>query len=251
MWSQERRRRILAMLEGSGQVSTQNLADLLEVSRETIRRDLLDLEGEGLARRVHGGAVRPDDAPEAPFRQRVVTQRRAKREIARKAVSLVKPGQCLMIDAGSTTAAFAEELARISGIMVVTNSLTIANTLQAAESDIELLLLGGYLLTDVPATYGELTLSEIRRFTADFAFVGPVSVDERGAYDFALHEAEVATAMIERSQQTVVLADSSKLGRPSRVRYCEAGSISVLISDSGAEAGALAELRGGGIGAIL
>ncbi|WP_333683160.1 DeoR family transcriptional regulator [Pontibaca methylaminivorans] len=89
MWSQERRRRILAMLEGSGQVSTQNLADLLEVSRETIRRDLLDLEGEGLARRVHGGAVRPEERPEAPFRQRVGTQRRALREFARKAVSLV------------------------------------------------------------------------------------------------------------------------------------------------------------------
>lgn len=240
------------MLESSGQVSAHALANMLNVSRETIRRDLLDLEHEGKARRIHGGAVLlPEDAREAPFSRRVTTQKRAKREIARKAIKLVAPGQCIMVDAGSTTAALAGELALLSGITIITNSLIIATTVQGAGSDIELLLLGGRMLTDVPATYGELTLSEIRRFNADLAFVAPVAVNGEGAYDFALHEAEVATAMIERAAQTVVLADASKLNRTSRVRYCDPDRISTLITDTSADAGTLETLASCGIGTII
>lgn len=251
MWSQERHRRILSMLETNGQISTVALATVLDVSRETIRRDLLELEQGGKARRVHGGAVRPQGALEPPFSKRITTQRRAKRDIARKAVALIAPGQCIMVDAGSTTAVFAQELTRLSGITVITNSLTIAGTLQGAECDIELLLLGGRLMTDVPATYGELTLSEIRRFSADLAFVAPVALDTEGAHDFALHEAEVAAAMIERAEQAVVLADSSKLGLTSRVRYCGPEQISSLVTDAGADPAVLAVLARGGIGTIL
>ncbi len=251
MWSRERHRRILSTLESSGQVSTHALADMLNVSRETVRRDLVELEDGGKVQRVHGGAMLFGGAPEAPFSQRVITQRGAKREIARKAVGLIEPGQCIMIDAGSTTAIFAQQLANLSGITVITNSLTIATTVQAAVGDIELLLLGGRLLTDVPATYGELTLSEIRRFRADLTFVAPVAVDHEGAHDFALHEAEIATAMMERADRTVVLADASKLNRTSRVRYCEPEQISILVTDGAADPDTLELLASSGIGNIL
>lgn len=251
MWSRERHRRILSMLESNGQVSALALAGMLDVSRETIRRDLRDLEQDGKVMRIHGGAVLPGDEPEAPFSQRVTTRPRAKREIARKAVRLIEPGQCIMIDAGSTTANFAQELISLSGITVITNSLTIASAVQGAGCDIELLLLGGRLLTDVPATYGELTLSEIRRFKADLAFVAPVAIDGEGAYDFALHEAEVGAAMVERADQTIVLADASKLNLTSRVRYCGPEKIATLVTDSTASDDTLAMLAKSGIGNIL
>ena len=250
MWAHDRHQRILAMLDARGQVGAQNLADLLGVSRETIRRDLLDLDRAGRVRRVHGGAVLPEAAPEAPFANRMTTHLRAKREIARKAVGLIGPGQCVMIDAGSTTAIFAQELARLSGITVITNSLAVANTVQGAGGGIDLLLLGGRMFADVPATFGELTLSEIARFRADLAFVAPVAVDLDGAHDFALHEPEVARAMSGRAGRVAVLADRSKLGRASRVRCIETGRIGALVTDGGADAGFLAGLRGRGIEVI-
>ncbi len=251
MWSRERHRRILSMLESNGQVSALALAGMLDVSRETIRRDLCALEQDGKVLRIHGGAVMPGEMPEAPFSQRITTRQRAKREIARKAARLIAPGQCIMVDAGSTTASFAQDLIRLSGITVITNSLTIAGAVQGAGCDIELLLLGGRLLTDVPATYGELTLSEIRRFKADFAFVAPVAIDGEGAYDFALHEAEVGRAMVERAEQTVVLADASKLNMTSRVRYCGPEKISTLVTDSAADPDTLELLAKSGIGSII
>lgn len=252
MWVRDRHRRILAILENSGQVSAPALARLLDVSRETIRRDLLELEHEGKARRIHGGAILPSDQlHEPPFQQRVATHQRAKSEIARKARRLIAPGQCIMVDAGSTTAALATELAQLSDIMIITNSLAVATAVQGAGADIELVLLGGRMLTDVPATMGELTLSEIRRFHADLAFVGPVAVDAKGAYDFALHEAEVATAMIGQAARTVVLAHASKLNRTSRVRYCSCDQISTLVTDSAADAATLEALARSEIGAIL
>lgn len=251
MWARERHRRIQSMLKNSNQVSTHLLADALNVSRETIRRDLLDLERRGIVQRVHGGAILPQEQPEAPFHQRVVTNRDAKHQIALKAAKLIKPGQCIMVDAGSTTAIFAQELIRFSNLTVITNSLTIASTIQAADCDIDLLLMGGRMSTDVPATYGELTLSEIRRFSADLALLAPVALNSKGAWYFALHEAELATTMIDCAKHTVMLADASKLQRPSRVICCELDRIGTLITDDAAEPAAVKALRSAGVSAIL
>ena len=88
MWAKERRQRILAMLAANQQVSANDLAGMLGVSRETVRRDLLDLEEIGKVARVHGGAVLPEARTEDPFQQRMATQIRAKSEIAKKAVGL-------------------------------------------------------------------------------------------------------------------------------------------------------------------
>jgi len=168
MWAKERHQRILSMLATNQQVSANDLAGMLSVSRETVRRDLLDLEEAGQVNRVHGGAVLPEPCTEEPFRQRMSARIRAKKDIARKAASLIRPGQTIMVDAGTTTAIFGQELAKLTGVSVITNSLDIATTLQGAGKDV--LLLGGRLATDVPATVGELTLSEIRRFRADLCF---------------------------------------------------------------------------------
>ena len=141
MWAQERHQRILSMLAASRQVSANDLAEMLSVSRETVRRDLLDLEKTGQVNRVHGGAVLPEPRTEEPFRQRMTVQLRAKSEIARKAAGLIQPGQTILVDAGTTTAIFARELAKLSGVSVITNSLDVATTLQGAGK--EVLLLGG------------------------------------------------------------------------------------------------------------
>jgi len=232
MWSKDRHQRILSLLHSNQRVSANDLADVLGVSRETVRRDLLELELAGLAERVHGGAVLPSKEGEAPFEARKNAHSRAKRTIARNAVSLMAPGSSIMVDAGTTTTTFGEVLAKLAGIMVVTNSIDIAQTIRAAGSDINLILLGGQIVSDVPATYGEMTLSEIARFNVDQAFIAPVAVDAtRGAFSYELSEAEVARAMVAQASRTVLLCDHSKLGATSRVRFCEPHQITTLVTD--------------------
>ncbi|CTQ43616.1 MULTISPECIES: DeoR/GlpR family DNA-binding transcription regulator [Stappiaceae] len=242
MWAKERHRLILSMLSASQQVSANDLAQMLNVSRETVRRDLLDLEESGQVSRVHGGAVLPEPRSEEPFRQRMTTQIRAKSEIARKAAGLIQPGQTILVDAGTTTALFARELAKLSDLSVITNSIDIATTLQGAGKDV--LLLGGRMAADVPSTVGELTLSEIRRFRVDLCFSAPVGVHPvKGAFFYDLQEAEISKAMAAQAQQTVILADQSKLGKTSRVQALEAGEIGRLVTNRAATEEQVAAFR--------
>ncbi|NVK20316.1 MAG: DeoR/GlpR transcriptional regulator [Methylocystaceae bacterium] len=236
MLATERHKHILTFLKANKQVSANELADMLNVSRETVRRDLKDLEFGGKIKRVHGGAILTGPGSEAPFETRKTNNMGAKREIARSAAELVRPGTSLFIDAGTTTSTFARELAKIPEIMVVTNSIEIATHIKSVGNKIDVLLLGGSIVTDVPATFGELTLDEIRRFNLDLAFIAPVSVDAKsGAYSYDYREAEIARAMISQSVKLVTLADSSKIGKTNRVHHCNAEDISILVTDSKAD----------------
>jgi DeoR family transcriptional regulator, fructose operon transcriptional repressor len=249
MWAKERHQRILLMLGANQQVSANDLAEMLGVSRETVRRDLLDLEEVGKVARVHGGAVLPEPRSEDPFRQRMATQVRAKTEIAKKAVGLVQPGQTIMVDAGSTTAVFARELAKVSGVSVITNSLDVATTLQAGGLDA--VLLGGRIAADVPATVGELTLSEIRRFEVDICFSAPVALHPaKGSFFYDLQEAEISIAMAAQAAQKVVLAHHTKLGATSRVRAWDVDGIGTLVTNRAAPDEMLGQFRDAGIEVI-
>ncbi len=249
MWAKDRHQRILSMLAANRQVSANDLADMLNVSRETVRRDLLALAETGQVNRVHGGAVLPETRSEEPFRQRMTAKRRDKSEIARTAARLIRPGQTIMVDAGTTTAIFARELAKLSDVSVITNSLDIATTLQGAGR--EVLLLGGRMAADVPATVGELTLSEIRRFHADLCFSAPVAVHPAmGAFFYDLQEAEIAITMVAQARRSVLLADQGKLGETSRVRSWETGEIGTLVTNPAADADHLAAFREAGVDVV-
>ena len=252
MWSKDRHQKIMSLLEAQHRVSTDILADDLDVSRETVRRDLLELEAEGLVKRVHGGAVLPHPAPEQPFKKRMSSQLRAKKAIAKRAAKLISPGQCIFIDAGTTTSVFAQELARLTDVLVLTNSIDIATTIHQSEHDLKVVLLGGQVVSDVPGTYGELTLSEISRFNADVAVMSPVALHaEHGAANFDLHEAEVARAMIAQSAKLIMLADHDKLGTTSRVQYCVPDQIDVLITSTNSTKEQLKALSKSGVKQII
>ncbi|MEI4474108.1 DeoR/GlpR family DNA-binding transcription regulator [Frigidibacter sp. MR17.24] len=232
MWSHERQAQILALLGQHGKVSANELATRFAVSRETVRRDLLEMDEAGLLQRVHGGAVALAHVePEPTFATRLVQYSAQKQAIGQLACSLIPTGSTCFIDAGTTTRAFAEALAARGHIRVITNSLEIA-TVMSAGSDCDILLLGGRPHADVPATFGEMTLSEIDRFWADFAVISPVALHrDRGATDYELHEAEVARAMIRHSNSCVMLCHSAKLGTESRVSICRLDEIDHLVTD--------------------
>lgn len=236
MWSHERQTKILELLGRDGKVLTNYLAGLFEVSRETVRRDLLEMEATGSLTRVHGGAIPlgADIQPEPAFTERLREHALAKDAIGAKACELVPNGATLMIDAGTTTLAFARALVRKGNVRIVTNSIEIAQLAAGTES-CEILLLGGRPHRDVPGTYGEMTLSEIDRFLADFAVISPVGLhQQRGVTDYELHEAEVARAMMRRAKSCVVLCHSSKIGMESRVSICGLEAIDHLVTDADA-----------------
>ncbi len=251
MWAEERHHRILSLLVAHGRIGTDNLAETLNVSRETVRRDLLKLESEGKVRRVHGGVVASELPEEKPFETRRGVNAEAKQRIARAAVRLLQPGECVFIDAGTTTAAFAVELAKTPGIAVITNSLDVAASLRAAQRDADVHLLGGQLGPDVPATYGATTINQIALFRPDAAIISPVGLHpEHGATDYFLAEAEVARAMIANAGRLIMLADRSKIGQTSRARLCGCADIDVLVMDKGEHA-LLAALQQAGAATII
>jgi DeoR/GlpR family transcriptional regulator of sugar metabolism len=238
MWSQKRLSKILEYLAQQGKVQTHELVALLKVSRETIRRDLLALEETGSLLRVHGGAILPrgEKLPEPTFSERLSTHADAKRFIGRTAAGLIEPGASLFIDAGTTTLAFAYELIQQhSDLRIITNSIEISQIL-AKVNGFEVLLLGGEIHPDVPATYGELTLSEIDRFVTDYAIISPVGLNlTRGATNYALHEAEVARKMIRCAQNCMILCDATKIGAESRVAICRIEEIDQAVTDHSAD----------------
>ncbi|KAF1020526.1 MAG: Glycerol-3-phosphate regulon repressor [Paracidovorax wautersii] len=192
MLQEARLHRIKALLTTFSQVSTERIAQDLGVSRETVRRDVLELEADGVLRRVHGGVVLAGDSGrEPPLAVRQTVRAKEKRAIARAAVQLIQPGQTLLIDAGSTTALLAEELSSMSGLTIVTNGLDVARKLagpQASRSANDVILLGGSVGADLPATYGDLTVAEIHRYRADLALLSPVGVSaQHGASSFERH----------------------------------------------------------------
>ncbi len=257
MLREERHLRIRTLLSTLSRVSTERIEQDLQVSRETVRRDILALEDQGVLRRVHGGVVTPGPAPEPPLAVRQAVRAKEKRAIARTALQLLKPGQTVFLDAGSTTALLAETLATLPGLTIITNGLNVALTLAALGdgrpgSD-HVILLGGNIDPLVQATFGEITVGDIHRYHADVAMLSPVGISsQHGATSFEHHEAAIARAMVRQAQQLVILADHSKIGQASRVAYARADEIDTLVTNTAASGlPELAALRAAGCRVML
>ena len=251
MWAHERHSRIVALLNERQRLTTENFSAELGVSKETIRRDLIELELSGKLSRVHGGAI-PQNVPIEPsYIEREELHRLEKRAIARAAAALITPGMSCFIDAGSTTQALAQALLARTDIQIITNSVSIASEL-AGNPGLDVVLLGGRIAQEMPATYGDQTVAEIGRFHLDLAIVSPVGVDARaGAIDYLWHEAAVARAMLEHARQRIVLADRTKLGQTSRMQICSASAVDVLVTDALAGDKVVRQLQAGGVRQVL
>jgi DeoR/GlpR family transcriptional regulator of sugar metabolism len=235
MLAEERHQRIRALLTALHRVTTDRIAADLGVSRETVRRDVVELEARGELRRVHGGVVAVGPEPEPPIAVRTQVRQKEKRAIAKAAARLVEPGQTLFLDFGSTVSALAEELATLPGLTIVTNAFGVAQTIADGKRS-EVRLLGGRVDADIPATFGEATVTEIHRYRADIALLSPVGLHPRyGATSFDHREAEVARAMVHNAGRVILLADHSKIGQASRVAFCPMDGIDTLVTDAGAE----------------
>ncbi|PCI46552.1 MAG: DeoR family transcriptional regulator [Alphaproteobacteria bacterium] len=227
-----RQAKILEIIRENKQVQVEYLAEILEISRETIRRDLIVLAKKGQVLKIHGGASLPNIFGEGSFQQRLSDNVSAKIQIAKTAALKVKPGETVFIDTGSTTLYFAEKLAKISGLTIVTNSTEIAKTISTGQNNNRCFLLGGEYSADNSQTFGTMVGTQISSFRAHHAILTIGALDERtGVMNFNIEEAQVARAMIAQSQSVTILVDGSKFNKIASFEVCPLAKINQIICD--------------------
>ena len=222
---------ILRLLRQHGTLTVADVALALHVSEETIRRDAVPLEQRGDISKLHGSLSLPQHYGEAPFEKRMREQAPEKLAIARAAVDLVKDGDSMIIDTGSTTHFFARELRARRNLTVITNSTEIARTLAAVAGN-TIYLAGGELNADDGAAYGPTAVDFIGRFSVQFAFLSMSALDPQiGAMDATLNESEYGRMALGRAQTRIILADATKFGQSALVRVCGYEEIQCIVTD--------------------
>jgi DeoR/GlpR family transcriptional regulator of sugar metabolism len=231
---EERQQHILAKLRNDGRVVATELATAFAVSEDSIRRDLRELAAQGLCKRVYGGALLPA-APLTPLKQRRGEHSARKLMLARKAISLVRPGQTLIIDAGTTNAAIAAALPVDAGLIVITNAPHIAQLLLDREG-FDVLLIGGRIDPSIGGTVGAQAVEQVRRVRADLCFPGACAIDvAHGLWGVDSEEALFKRAMIDASDETVVVATDDKLGAVASHRVAELPRVQHLVVEHSAD----------------
>jgi len=229
----ERRDRIRADLKRSSVVNAHDLSRELDVSLETIRRDLAELEKTGILVRVHGGATSsmPKRGDEASFSERSGAATEAKALIGSAAAALIESGQTIFMDVGTTVLGVARAMPHDFSGVVATCSLLVAAEL-AERPNIEVLVSGGRLRR------GDLSLSNAQALDffadlhADIAFLGSGGIDaEAGLTDYHLDEVAVRKVMMHNAAHAYVLVDSSKLGRVARHKVADFSEFDGVITD--------------------
>lgn len=207
------------------------LAELLEVSDETIRRDIRQLSSTGSVEKIHGGVMLPHASLEPPFLRRLEEMREEKQRIAKLAATLIKDGETLLIDNGSTSCYLAKELISHRNLTVVTNSTEVAREL-CSRNENRVYLAGGEIRADDSAAYGPTAVSFAQQFAMQKAILSMGAISDRlGCLDFELGEAEFKRAVIPQSQSIIVVADHTKFEKPGVIKVCEFDAVDMLITD--------------------
>lgn len=230
---------IVQRLKDGGATSVEDLARALGVSTATIRRDLYQLDRAGLLTRVHGGAYLKADpagdwALERPFAEVAASHTADKDAVAGRAAGLVRDGDVVLLDIGTTTVLLARRL-RGRSITVITSSLAVLDVLRDDER-VELILLGGMVRRTYHSIVGVLTEDALRQVHADRAFLGASGIRSDGeVIDTTVIEVPVKRAMIGSADQVVVLADQHKFPGTGSLRVCDMSDVDVLVTNDGAD----------------
>lgn len=226
-----RHQKIIELVQQTGYLSTDELVAALEVSPQTIRRDLNILAELDLIRRHHGGAASPSSGENSDYGERKQFFSRQKNMIAKETVKLIPNGSSLFIDIGTTPEAVAHALLQHERLRIVTNNLNAAHLLRQNPS-FDITLTGGSLRSD-GGLIGEATVNFIAQFRLDFGILGISAIDLDGSLlDYDYHEVQVKRAIIESSRQTLLVVDHSKFTRQAMVRLGHLDDVDYLLTDA-------------------
>jgi DeoR family transcriptional regulator, glycerol-3-phosphate regulon repressor len=227
----QRQAQIISALRQHGSQSVTALARLVGVSEETVRRDGFALQETGEVVKVHGALMLPFEIGEADFERRMREQPQAKMAIATAALDMVRDGDSLIIDTGTTTIFFARALRQRRNLTVITNCSEIARTLADVAGN-TVHLAGGELEADSGATYGPQATAFIARFKVKHVFLSIGALDlASGPMNASEREADFAIAALGCASHRVILADSSKFGAPAFVRVGRYADIQVVVTE--------------------
>ena len=229
MYAAERLQVIVQRARRDGRVDVAGLASELDVTPETVRRDLTTLERQGTLRRVHGGAIRFE--PSLTVRDALMQAE--KERIAKAALEEVPDGGAVLLDAGTTTARLAEMLPTDRGLTVVTNALPIAVSVSSLPN-VTVFMVGGRIRGRTLAAVDEWAVRSLEDTCVDVAFLGTNGVSaERGLTTPDVAEAAVKRAMLASARRRVVLADHTKFGSDHFARFGRLQDVDVVVSDTG------------------
>ncbi|MEC5423097.1 DeoR/GlpR family DNA-binding transcription regulator [Virgibacillus sp. C22-A2] len=227
----ERREWVMQQLRDNEKVEIDVLSAELNVSPMTIRRDLDQLEEAGQVIRIHGGAVLPKPLiTEIPFLTKETRRIAQKRIIAQKALTYVKKDQIIMLDSGTTTLELARLLRNRESITVITNDIKIAAEL--VDSPLKVIVTGGELQNDVGALFGPQTHHFLKDIHVDLFFLGAHAIDVNvGVTSPTFEKSLVKQLMIRTAENTLLVADSNKLGQKAFSKVCDLNELTGFITD--------------------
>jgi DeoR family glycerol-3-phosphate regulon repressor len=231
----KRHSEILKILDAEGTVTISALAEAMDVSLETIRRDVRPLVDGGAVLRMHGAISLSSQAGEAPFRRRMRENAAAKQAIATTAAATVRHGDAVMMDTGTTTSFLARALTDHKRLTIVTNSTDVARTLASGEGN-RVFLAGGQIIGDSGAVLGAQAVRFVGGFSATHAFISAGAVDGDEVMDYEEAEGEFARALLARAERRVLITDANKFGRRGLVTVCRFDELDEVITDAQVDA---------------
>ncbi|WP_245249535.1 DeoR/GlpR family DNA-binding transcription regulator [Vagococcus allomyrinae] len=233
LYAEERKNKIIALLEEAGRIEVPDLVELFKVSGTTIRNDLRELEKEERLTRTHGGAIKIqkrsfEDRPGI----RMATEE--KKQIAKKAVSFIEDGDSIAIDTGTSCLAFAQALiqSELLNIKVITNDLTVAALLED-QTDYTVFFTGGVIRNGFHYTSGEHVVSSLKGFLVDKVILGTTSFSIKNGFstpNFGI--SEIKRSLIAIGKKRIVLCEAAKIGKDSLNIFASINDIELLITDS-------------------
>lgn len=236
MLQEQRHQMIESFLKQQKAVKASELATLLDVSIDTVRRDLEVLENNGNVKRVHGGAVliqNTDNVVNKLFNEREVKNLEKKQEVASVAIELIEEGQAIALNGGTTTIEIAKALGeRFKRLTIITNDLRILAIL-GTKKHFNVILTGGFFNPEEYTLYGKQCEEILSNFNIDIAFITVNALSlEHGLTDFRMHEVGVIQTIMSRTKYKVVVADSSKFETSSYINICPLKDIDLIVTDS-------------------
>ncbi len=230
--STHREMEILEELKILGSCRIQDLARRLDVSEETIRRNVRSLAEQGIVRKVHGGVYLAEAVQEPTFSQRMNVNPDAKRRVAAAVAARIRNGDSLILDIGSTTAFVARALRNHHDLFVVTNSIAVAQSL-ATRNNNRVFMAGGELRPHDAGAFGREAINFVRQFNVQHAILSAAAIDATtGFMLFDMQEAEFSREIMRRSNHVLVAADSSKFGGLAPIRIAPPEDVDLLITDA-------------------
>lgn len=228
----QRAREVLDILSESGSARIQDIALRLNVTQETIRRTVAVLGQQGLVTKVHGGVALKNWGLEPSFEQRFVQSQPAKRRIAEAVARLIPDGSSLILDVGSTTAYVAQALRQKKDLLVVTNSLPVAQAL-AGQNGNRLFMAGGELRSHDGGAFGPDARAFVRQFRVRHAILSVAGMDAKAGFLLQdLPEAEFSRTIIGCADEVIVAADASKFGKSAPIRIAAPEAFHHLVTDA-------------------